>query len=73
MSKAATAPDEALTIRGIKALHRALGTADAHRFLTLARPSPTDYVKISRKLYAGQTVDDIIARCRARERARKGI
>jgi len=35
-------------------------------------PKPTDYVKISRKLYAGQTVDDIIARCRARECVRKG-
>jgi hypothetical protein len=70
MSKTALAPDDALVRRGINALHKALGTANAHRFLTLARPSPTDYVKISRKLYAGQTMDDIFARARARQRAR---
>jgi len=62
--------DENLTLKGIKALHRALGTVDAHRFLTLARPSPTDYVKISRKLYAGQTVEEIFARSKARLRKR---
>jgi hypothetical protein len=70
MSKTTAAPDEALTIQGIKALDKALGTAGAHRFLTLARPSPTDYVKISRKLYAGQTVDDIFTRSKARLRSR---
>ncbi|MGA2052615.1 MAG: hypothetical protein ABSH19_04815 [Opitutales bacterium] len=70
MSKAAAAPDETLTIQGIKALDRALGTAGAHRFLTLARPSPTDYVKISRKLYAGQTVSDIFVRSKGRARSR---
>ena len=70
MSKATLAPDEALTRQGIRALHRALGPADAHRFLTLARPSPTDYVKISRRIYAGQTMDDIFARARTKQRSR---
>jgi len=33
-------------------------------------PKPTDYVKISRKLFAGQTVDEIFARSKARSRIR---
>jgi hypothetical protein len=33
-------------------------------------PKPTDYVKISRKIYAGQTVDEIFSRSKARLRGR---
>jgi len=66
----AIAKDEVLTLKGIKALNKALGTADTHRFLTLARPSPTDYVKISRKLFAGQTVEEIYNRSKGRLRSR---
>jgi hypothetical protein len=70
MSRATAKSDEILAEQGIKALNKALGVADTHRFLTLARPSPTDYVKISRKLFAGQTVEEIFARSKARLRVR---
>ena len=47
---------------GILALNKALGPTAALRFLTLLCHEPTDYVAISRRLYEGQSVDDIFAR-----------
>lgn len=38
--------------------------ADALRFLTLLNQNPTDYVKISRKLYAGQSIKEIFSRAK---------
>ena len=54
--------DTEVRIKGIEALNKALGPAAAYRFLTLLHNEPTDYVEISRRLYEGQTVDDIFAR-----------
>jgi hypothetical protein len=54
-----------LRVSGIEALNKALGAADAFRFLALIHREPTDYVEVSRRLYAGQTVDQIFDRARA--------
>lgn len=57
--------DEAkLRVLGIDALNKALGPAEALRFLALFHREPTDYVEISRKLYEGQSVDEIFKRAR---------
>ncbi len=55
-------PDTEIRIRGIEALNQALGPAAALRFLTLLHHEATDYVEVSRRLYAEQTIDDIFAR-----------
>jgi hypothetical protein len=54
--------DNAIRLTGIEALNTALGPAGALRFLALVHREPTNYVEISRKLYEGQTVDEIIDR-----------
>lgn len=57
--------DEAeLRVRGLEALNRALGPAEALRFLALFHREPTDYVEISKKIYEGQTVDEIFKRAK---------
>ena len=54
--------DAELRIAGIEALSKALGPADMLRFLSLLHREPTDYVKISRRLYEGQGVDEVFER-----------
>ena len=54
--------DNAIRLSGIEALNKALGHSGALRFLALIQREPTDYVEISRKLYEGQTVDEIFDR-----------
>ena len=56
--------DTEIKFRGIEALNKTLGPAGALRFLTMLHREPTDYVKISRKLYEGQTVEEIFERAR---------
>jgi hypothetical protein len=57
--------DEAeLRALGFEALNRALGPAEALRFLALIYHEPTDYAEISKKIYEGQTVDEIFKRAR---------
>jgi hypothetical protein len=56
--------DTEIKFKGIEALNKALGPAAALRFLALLHREPTDYVKISRSLYKGQTIDDIFARAK---------
>ncbi len=51
-----------IRIKGIEALNQALGPSAALRFLTLLHREPTDYVKISRRLYEGQSIDQIFER-----------
>ena len=63
MSKTIT--DNELRLLGIEALNRELGAARALRFLTLLHREPTDYVEVSRKLYDGQTVDEVFDRAKA--------
>jgi hypothetical protein len=54
--------DTAVRVRGIEALNKTLGPSAALRFLTLLHREPTDYVEISRRLYEGQSIDEIFAR-----------
>ena len=60
--------DDKLPIKRIEALNEPLGPVAALRFLAMDRRDPTDYVEISRKLYQGQTIDEIFERARARAR-----
>lgn len=53
--------DTELLVAGIEALSKALGAANAYRFMTLLHNETTDYVEISRRLYDGQSIDDIFA------------
>ncbi len=53
-----------IRISGIEALNKALGPAAALKFLTLLHREPTDYVDISRRLYEGQTIDEIFERAK---------
>jgi hypothetical protein len=41
-----------------------LGPAEALRFLALFHREPTYYVEISKKLYEGQTIEEIIKRAK---------
>lgn len=59
-----TLSDTELRIRGIEILNEKLGTSAALRFLSLLHREPTDYVAISRRLYEGQSIDDIFVRAR---------
>jgi hypothetical protein len=61
--------EAAIKAKGIEVLNKTLGPTAALRFLTLLHRAPTDYVKISKKLYEGQTIDEIFER--AKKRARK--
>lgn len=56
--------DAEIKLKGIEALNQTLGPAAALRFLTLLHREPTDYVEISRRLYQGQSIDDIFKRAR---------
>jgi hypothetical protein len=65
MTERAKAMDEAeLRILGIEALNKALGPAEALGFLALFHREPTDHVDISKKLYEGQTIDEIFKRAK---------
>ena len=56
--------DTEIRIKGIEVLNRALGTSSALRFLSLFHREPTNYVEISKRLYEGQTVEEIFERAR---------
>jgi len=64
MGTAKVMDDAELKIQGIEALNKALGASAALRFLTMLHREPTDYVQISRRLYKGQSIDDIFARAK---------
>ncbi len=64
MAKAKTMDDNDIRMKGIEALNKALGPTAALRFLSLLHRQPTDYVEISRRLYEGQTVDEILSRAK---------
>jgi hypothetical protein len=53
-----------LRVRGVDALNKALGPAEALRFLALFHREPTDYVEVSKKLYENQSVEDIFKRAK---------
>ncbi|MCK4820500.1 hypothetical protein KA005_32345 [bacterium] len=56
--------DTEIRVSGIEALNKALGSAAALRFLTLLHREHTDYVEISRRLYEGQTIEEIFERAK---------
>jgi len=62
MESAKLMNDAEIRIKGIEALNRALGPSAALRFLTFFHREPTDYVEISRRLYEGQTIEEIFER-----------
>lgn len=62
MGKAMIMDDTEIRVCGIDALNKALGPTAALRFLTLLHREPTDYVEISRRLYEGQTIEEIFER-----------
>jgi hypothetical protein len=64
METTTTIDDAEVRFKGIVALNEALGPAGALRFLTLLHRDQTDYVEISRRLYEGQSIDDIFSRAR---------
>jgi hypothetical protein len=65
MSERAKAIDESeLRVIGIDALNKALGPAEALRFLALFHRESTDYVEISKKLYENQSVEEIFKRAK---------
>ena len=59
-----TMNDTEIRIRGIEILNETLGVSKALRFLTLLHREPTDYVEISRRIYKGQTVEEIFKRAK---------
>ena len=56
--------DTEIRLKGIEALQKSLGSAAALRFLTLLHREPTNYVEVSRRVYEGQTIDEIFARAK---------
>lgn len=56
--------DMEIRLRGIEALNKALGPAAALKFLSLYTREHTDYVKISKRMYKDQTVEDIFQRAK---------
>jgi hypothetical protein len=62
MTRRVTNSDTTIKMRGMEALAKALGSANAARFLSLFRGDKVDYVKASRRLYQGQGLDEIYAR-----------
>jgi hypothetical protein len=54
--------DTELRVRGIEVLNKELGPTATLRFLSLLHREPTDYVEISRRLYEGQTIEEIFER-----------
>ncbi len=51
MNQKLTMSDTEVTIKGIEALQKSLGSAATWRFLSLLHGDATDYVKISQQLY----------------------
>ena len=62
MERTRTMDDTEIRISGIEILNRALGPSAALRFLTLLHREATDYVEVSRRLYEGQTIEEIFER-----------
>lgn len=56
--------DTEIKLKGIETLNKTLGPAAALRFLTLLHHEATDYVEVSKRLYKGQTIDEIFGRAK---------
>ena len=64
IEKARVIDEARLRVLGIDALNKALGPAEALRFLALFHREPTDYVEVSKKLYENQSVEEIFKRAK---------
>ena len=64
MNEKLTMNDIEITIKGIEALQKSLGSAATWRFLSLIHGDATDYVKISQQLYQDQSIDEIYNRAK---------
>lgn len=62
-----------ITQEGFAALCDKLGMADAIRFIQLFDLGHGDYTSARAKLFAGETVDSLVARIRQQRRANKSI
>ena len=60
--------DTEIKLRGIDVLNKTPGASAALRFLNLLHHEPTDYVEVSRRLYEGQTIDEIFKRAKKRRK-----
>jgi len=60
--KAKAMSDAEIKVKGIEVLNKSLGYSAALRFLSLLHKEPTDYVKISKRIYKNQTIEDIFDR-----------
>ncbi len=56
--------DTEIKLKGIETLNKTLGPAAALRFLTLLHHETTDYVEVSKRLYKGQTIEEIFERAK---------
>jgi hypothetical protein len=64
MSEVGEIDDAEIRARGLDALYKALGPARAHKFLAMFHREPTDYAEISRRLYEGQSIEEIFDRAK---------
>ena len=62
--KTKTLDNTEIRIKGIETLNEVLGPSAALKFFDMVRLEPTDYVKISNRLYKGQTIDEIYKRAK---------
>jgi hypothetical protein len=54
--------DAEIKLNGIEALNNSLGPTAALRFLSIIHKESTDYVEISKRLYKGQSIEQIFER-----------
>ncbi len=54
--------DTEIKIKGVEVLMASLGEADAERFIALIQREPFDYTKWQRKLWAGQSLQEVSSR-----------
>jgi hypothetical protein len=71
MSEVGEMDDAEIRARGLEALYRALRPARAHKFLAMFHREPTDYVEISRRLYEGQSIEEIFDRAKKERSSHK--
>ena len=64
MQEKSNLTDTEVTIRGMEALQKSLGSAVTWRFLSLVHSEATDYVKVSQQLYQDQSIDEIYDRAK---------
>lgn len=66
------ASDMEIKRKGLSALFRELGEADAIRFLSQISYEKRDYLKLQEKLFEGMSAEDIYKKAQDYSRKRKG-